>query len=354
MNDLTDTKPNQPERPSRPIKMSFTPHDASMLALAERHATPQASVRDGMRYAMRSIENADTRTGILLFVYVVMTFLVGLVKGIEVVLLVVSFAVAVILACFIVKTATSRSKIDEENLWRMSGEARRILDDGLLEAHPSSAEHAANMAMRELADDRRPNRAAIRRRAVTSMVAIRCLHARTMSEIDESHRERATDEARRALREVRDEALRAIVPLQDQATDLLAERLDAVVGRRPLAEQGPSETTPQTGHPRFDDLVRRVQERIALGDEPENAAGYPVAPLLYKHLPALMDTYRAALREGGDERKAQSLLHRSLDAMAASLEEALARPMPTARSAMEGLDTMARFHEARSDATLRS
>ena len=328
--------------------------DKRMIEMADTYEKPQISILNGMRYALRSATNPSNGTRILVALSLFAGFFGYGAGGRDVALLILGLACGTILTRFMTKAVRNRAMIDQESMRSLSSDAQSTLRHGLLKAEPSSDEYDLNVAMLTLLDDRRPNRAAIRRKAATSMVAIRCLHVRTMQEVDESHHARTIEKTQQALRAIRDEALAAIVPVQDLATDLLSERLRSFVAAPPQTPIAPPEPVDplRTGDARFDALVDRIRSRIALGDRPEDAGGSPVSPILDKHLPSILSAHRKAVADGADRTAADAFLKRSVDAMTASFEEALARPLPTAQSAMDDLETMANFLEARSDRTL--
>lgn len=329
-------------------------HDRFMTRLADTHEKPQVSIVNGMRYALRGI--TDPSGGTKVFAIGVFLLCLGLYAwgSLAMLFTVAGLSTGFHLTTFVMRSIRNRSKIDEESMRTLSSDAQSTLRHGLLKAEPSSDEYPLNLAMCTLLDDLRPTRAAIRRKAATSMVAIRCLHVRTMAEVDETHHVRTIEQTQRALRAVRDEALAAIVPIQDLATDLLSERLRSFVAAPPQTPIAPPEPIDplRTGDARFDALVDRIRARITAGDRPEDAGGSPISPILDKHLPSVLSAYRKAIADGADRTAADAFLRRSIDAMTASIEEALARPLPTAESAMEELETMANFLEARSDRSL--
>lgn len=329
-------------------------HDKRMIDMADTYEKPRISLTNGMRYALRSATDPSNGTKLLIVMSLVAAFFGFGAGGRDVALLILGLAAGTILTRFMTKAVRNRAAIDQESMRILSSDAQSTLRHGLLKAEPSSDEYPLNIAMCSVLEDLRPNRAAIRRKAATSMVAIRCLHVRTMQEVDESHHARTVEKTQQALRAIRDEALAAIVPVQDLATDLLSERLRSFVAAPPPESIAPPPVVDplRTGDARFDALVDRIRARIALGDRPEDAGGSPISPILDEHLPSVLSAHRKAVADGADRTAADAFLKRSIDAMTASFEEALTKPLPTAQSAMEDLETMANFLEARSDRAL--
>jgi hypothetical protein len=328
--------------------MSGTDPVQTSLVLARRHRTPQVGFGMGMRYAMHRAQRRSDASKTFNVVSAIAVVLCLVAAGVPAALTALALALSGYVLGRTFVAFVHRDRIDRDAMCRLASEAQQIMRSGLLCAKSRSKEDDANGRMTALLADVRPNRAEIIRKAAASMVEIRCLHEVTIRDLDASYHEDARKEAIKALRQVRDEALDAIVPLQDGISGTLSERLQAIASpKKPepvlITRSGPA----RTGRADFDALVLRVQERIDAGEDPIDASGSRIEPLIGKHLPSLLTSHARAVEEGADARTADAFLERSLNAMRLSFEETLAQPRPTAQSAMDALETQTRFLEAR-------
>lgn len=328
--------------------MSVADPIQTSLVLARRHRSPQINFGMGMRYALRSTQRRTGATKTYNVACTIGVIVCMAAAGLTAALTMLALAMTGYLLGRMYVAFVHHDQIDREAMNQLAWDAQQMMRNGLLYAKSGSKEHGENGRLHVLLADERPNRAEIRRKAAASMVEIRCLHAMTIRDLDAPYHEDAMKEAVKALRQIRDEALEAIVPLQDGISGTLSERLQAIASpKKPepvlIAQSGPA----RTGRADFDALVLRVQERIDAGEDPIDASGSRIEPLIGTHLPSLLASHARAVREGADAPTADAFLERSLNAMRLSFEETLARPRPTAQSAMETLETQTRFLEAR-------